>query len=290
MNKKVFRIFIAICLLVSSFASAQENKNILTGNEDPLIPQAFAVDYQTQTIAVIDTPENTIAILSRNASGFDVVKEVLVDVTKKRHDVQFIYNPKSVAIYDHNVIFLASNRDSCYFRVMDLKGNDIYLSPKFSGNASAFSYDKATKRLYIAGNNARGYNIFDIDVSNGFSNIVIDTISTDKAAFKNYTIPKKADEIKKHDKYGLGLTVIAMSTVFSALIIISIVLMGFAKILRNARKTRAKKIFPTPNMGIELCESSNQEEIFLANHLLQYLPLYICTRMNCMMKKILFLP
>ena len=183
-------------------------------------------------------------ILNRTDDGFRIVKKILVDVTAGRHDAQFIYRPMSVAIYESNIIFLASNRDSCYIKIVNLKGEDVYCSPKFTGSASAFSYDKDSKHLYITGLSNSGYNVFDIDCNDGFENIHIGNESTKQAAYLNYNIPKKSEEIAKHDSTGLGLTVIAMTTVFFALIVISVVLMGFARALHSAQKKKAKKTIP----------------------------------------------
>ncbi len=229
-------VFFAICIVLLSINSMAQ--------DDPLIPQSFAVDTKSQTIAVIDEPENSINILKRTKNGFNIKTSVLVDKVDGRHDVQFIFHPMSVAIYEQHIVFLASNRDSCYVRILDLDGNNVYLSNKFVGAASAFSYDKLNKHLYIAGLSADGYNVFDIDCTNGFANIRIDSISSDKAAYINYRIPKKSEEIAKHDSIGVGLSVIAMTTVFFALIVISIVLMGFARALHSAQTKKAKKTIP----------------------------------------------
>lgn len=236
MNKVTKKIFIAICfVLVVGRVSAQD---------DPLIPQHFAMDAKSQTMAVIDEPENTINILKRINNGFEITKAILVDNPVGRHDLYRIYRPMSVAIYEQNIVFLASNRDSCYIHMVDLDGNEIYTSPKFAGSASAFSYDKESKHLFIAGLNARGYNVFDIDCTDGFANIHIDTVSSSKAAYLNYRVKKKSEEIAKHDATGLGLTVIAVGTVFFALIVISIVLMGFARALHSAQRKKAKEHYP----------------------------------------------
>lgn len=253
MKKYIKKVFVVCFVLFSSLNSFAQNANAPQGNqtnakqdvvigfEDPLIPQFFAVDNKTQTIAVTDTSENTIDILKRQGKNFVKVKSILVDVIEKRHDVAFIYKPKSVAIYDNNVVFLASNRDSSYIRVLSMQGNTLYESPHFVGAASAFSYDKMNKKLYIAGVNKGGYNIFDIDVSKGFNNMIIDTATSDRSVILNYQIPKKADEIAKHDPHGLGLTAIAMSTVFLALLLIVLLLMGFAKSLKSIQTKRANK-------------------------------------------------
>jgi Na+-transporting methylmalonyl-CoA/oxaloacetate decarboxylase gamma subunit len=236
MNKLKKIVFFAICIVLMALnAMAQD---------DPLIPQSFAVDTKSQTMAVIDQPENSINILKRTKDGFKIKSSILVDNVTGRHDVQFIYHPMSVAIYEQYIVFLASNRDSCYVRILDLEGKNIYLSNKFVGSASAFSYDKVSNHLYIAGLSEDGYNVFDIDCTNGFANINIDTVSSDKAAYLNYRIPKKSEEIAKHDSIGVGLSVIAMTTVFFALIVISIVLMGFARALHSAQTKKVKKDIP----------------------------------------------
>ena len=238
MNKLMNKVFIALCLLLASTGGNAFSQ------DDALIPQSFAVDTKSQTMAVIDEPENTINILKRTKDGYDIVKAILIDETKGRHDLYRIYRPMSVAIYEQSIVFLASNRDSCYFHIVDLNGNDIYTSPHFTGSASAFSYDKDTKHLFVAGLNARGYNVFDIDCTDGFANIHVDTVSSSRAAYLNYRVPKKSEEIAKHDSTGLGLTVIAVSTVFFALIVISIVLMGFARALHSAQKKKVKQDIP----------------------------------------------
>jgi Na+-transporting methylmalonyl-CoA/oxaloacetate decarboxylase gamma subunit len=253
MKKYINKLFVVCSVLFLSLNGFAQNTNAQQGNqtnakqeavigfEDPLIPQFFAVDNKTQTIAVTDTSENTIDILKRQGKNFVKVKSILVDVVVKRHDVAFIYKPKSVAIYDNNVVFLASNRDSSFIRVLSMQGNTLYESPRFVGAASAFSYDKLNKKLYIAGVNKGGYNIFDIDVSKGFKNMVIDSVTSDRSVILNYQIPKKADEIQKHDPHGLGLTVIAMGTVFLALLLIVLLLMGFARSLKSIQIKRANK-------------------------------------------------
>lgn len=251
MNIKNLRVFLCLFLLgvgltvkaenQDSVPAVQENPNTI---EDPLIQQYFCVDSKTEHLVVLDTAENKVVILKCNTDNLDTVRTVLVDVVRKRHDVDMIYRPKSVAIYDGNVVFLASNRDSSYISVLSLKGEQIYLSPKFSGAATAFSYNQVTKKLYIAGLNAAGFNVFDIDVSKGFSNIKIDSVSTPEATYLNYQIPKKSEQMGEHDPYGVALTVIAMTTVFFALFIISVFLMGLSRGLKKMQQSRALKKAP----------------------------------------------
>ncbi len=268
MKKNIKTVFLAFGLLLIGFVSFAQNadfsattsgKGESNAFEDPLIPQTFAVDSKTQQMVVIDTPENTIAILSRTAEGYEITNTFLVDKQIGRHDVQFIYKPVSIALYDNHIVFLASNIDSSYIGVLDMQGNVVNTTNKFAGAASAFSFDKTNKRLYVAGLNPSGFNVFDIDVSKGFGSINIDTVSTNEASYKIYKIPRKSEQIKEHDPYGLGLTMIAMSTVFFALIIISIILMGFAKALMKIQARRKKKTEENNNANIPLAEKADRK-------------------------------
>lgn len=253
MKKNIKKVFLVFGLVLLGFVSFAQQESLegkahclqqqVESNafEDPLIPQTFAVDSKTQQMVVIDTPENTIAILNRTAEGYEIINAFLVDEQTGRHDVDFIYKPMSVALYDNNIVFLASNRDSSYIGVLDLKGNVVKMTNKFAGAATAFSFDKINKRLYVAGLNPSGFNVFSIDVAKGFKNINIDTVSTNEASYKIYKIPRKSEQIEEHDPYGLGLTMIAMCTVFFALIIISIILMGFARALMKFQENKKNK-------------------------------------------------
>lgn len=238
---------VSLCLFAQKTNVQKDNatpaaKEEIKGFEDPLIPQSFAVDSKSQTIVVADTVEDKIHILKRNGNAFKEVKAIQVDSTEKRHDLVFIYKPKSVAIYEDHIVYLASNRDSSFLCVMNMQGAKVYQSAHFVGAASAFSYDKASKKLYIAGTNTKGYNVFEIDVANGFDNIVIDTVASVLSPRFNYHIPKKAEQIAKHDPYGLGLTIIAMGTVFLALIVISLFFKAFGSSLVKIQNKKAKKL------------------------------------------------
>ena len=208
--------------------------------DNPLTPCSYAMDPKTQTIVIIDNPENAIAVLKRNDKSFDVVKKYEVDVVVGRHDVDMIYRPVSVSFYGENIVYLASNRDSSYVGVLNLKGEHVASTRHFAGATTAFAIEHG--HMTVVGSTTGGFTAYDIDVRNGIENIAVDTVSTEKSAFLNYGIPKKADEMAKHDPHGLALTVIAMSTVFLALIVISIVIMGFGRSLQSMQRKKQEKL------------------------------------------------
>ncbi|MDR1724936.1 MAG: OadG family protein [Bacteroidales bacterium] len=231
---------LSLCFIFSFGVNAQkEQMNVSvqaeTASYDPLIPQKFAVDSETQTIALINKNENTIEILNRIDSGYERTKVILVDEVAGRHDSYAIYSPQSVAIYEDHIVYLASNRDSSFVRMLTLSGEQKE-EHRFGGAASAFSYDVKTKMLYIAGDNSMGYNVFAIDAKDGFEHINV----ANSPSF-TYVKPRKADEIKKHDPFGLGLAMVAMTTVFMALIVISLVMIGLSNSLRSIKDRKAKR-------------------------------------------------
>ena len=225
MKNSIVKSFVLSFVLLLSFASFAQD-----------IAQIFAVDSESQTMVVINENENTIEILSRTKDGFKKTKQLLVDRTEARHDVFNIYIPQSVAVYEHHIVYLASNRDSSFVKVLTLDGVEKEFF-KFSGAAQAFSYDVSTKLLYIAGSNAAGYNVFVVDATKGFDNMTIKGSPS-----YQYIKKKKADEMAEKDPTGAGLAIIAMGTVFLVLILITVILsVLFGKLMVNIQNKKGRK-------------------------------------------------
>ncbi|MEG1497865.1 MAG: OadG family protein [Bacteroidales bacterium] len=202
---------------------------------DPLIPQLFAFDKDNQIFAGICNVNNTIDIISYQNGKLEKKISFLVDNVEKRHDVEFIYRPQSVAIYENHVVFLASHRDSCYFAVLDVEGNPIKRF-YFRGKATAFSYSPEAQELYIAGENNLGYDLAVLDVSKGFSNLDMDG----DLSF-HYLKPKKAQEMAVQDPNGIALAIIAMSVVFFSLMLLYLSFKGIGKALMYFSDRKARK-------------------------------------------------
>ena len=185
---------------------------------DPLIPQSFAFDKNHGVFAGINNVDNEIVIVSHKGDGkLDITHKYLVDKARGRHDVHLIYRPKSVAIYDGCIAFLASHRDSCYFAVLDLNGK-LVNKLNFDGYASAFSYSPSANELYISGENVTGFDVIVLNTGKGLRNI------TDKDVLTlHYQKPRMSEKISAEDPWGIGMAAIAMSVVFLALLMLYLV-------------------------------------------------------------------
>lgn len=211
---------------------------------DPLIPQSFAFDKKDNVFAGINTVDNTIVIVRRMegdreglyiANTDTIANGFLVDVVKGRHDQHHIYRPKSVAIYEGHVVFLASHRDSCYFAVLDLDGN-LVQRLTFAGSASAFSYSPTAHELYISGENATGFDLVVLDTRNGVAHV-----KKDEAAVLHYQRPRMSEVIAVEDPLGIGMAAIAMSVVFLALLLLYLVFKQVGVQLTAAQERRVAK-------------------------------------------------
>jgi len=211
----------AALLLFIPFLAAQNDAAQSGSNYeiyDPLIPQSFAFDKKHGIFAGINNVDNEIVIVSHNGDGeLNISHRFLVDEVTGRHDTGHIYRPKSVAIYDGYVAFLASRDDGCYFAVLDLNGN-LVKKLTFPGHASAFSYSPSAGELYISGENQTGFDVIVIDTRNGIHRVDMNGVTT-----LHYQKPRMSEEIARRDPWGIGMAAIAMSVVFLALLLLYLV-------------------------------------------------------------------
>lgn len=247
--KKIFRLkslFLSCCIVLSCSLYAKPTNTDTTHKTqapefeqyDPLIPQLFAFDKKNNIFAGINKADNTIDIIRYEKDSLYRSEKITVDLTKKRHDVAFIYRPQSVAIYDDYIVFLASHRDSCYLAILDLHGN-VIKKLTFKGKAFAFSYSPTQQEMYIAGDHDLGYDVIAIDVSKGFENIELSTSPS-----LHYQQPKKSEEILGKDPLGVGMAMIAMSVVFLGLLMLYLSFKGIGNLLQRSLNKKNKAAAP----------------------------------------------
>ncbi|MDR1414336.1 MAG: hypothetical protein LBI96_00865, partial [Odoribacteraceae bacterium] len=232
------RIFLAMCLLAATMSLTAQEERMARDSYDPLVPQLFAVDNKNNVFAGINSVDNTVDLMRVEGGELARYASFPVDVVKKRHDTHRIYRPKSVAIYEGRVVFLASQRDSCYLSVLDLQGNQVQRLV-FAGAANAFSYSPEARELYISGEGTTGYDVAALKVI-----VEEGAMSLTPLASRHYRKPKMAEQIGKADPLGIGMAAIAMSVVFLGLLLLYLVFKQIGKTLvaRHSRGQKPKQV------------------------------------------------
>ena len=238
--KKITIAVLAVVLLPLLPLAAQEDA-LLFESYDPLIPQMFAFDKKNAIFAGINHVDNEIVIVRyRENQELYISHRILVDKVEGKHDIAHIYRPKSVAIYDGYIVFLASHVDSCYFAVLDLNGR-LVNKLMFLGQANAFSYSPSARELYISGENPTGFDVIVLNTGNGIRNV-----KKEDALALHYQRYSMSEEIAKRDPWGIGMAVIAMSVVFLALLTLFLVFkqlgLRLVALQRHSRKAQETKI------------------------------------------------
>lgn len=245
-----------LCSVVSHAQSAEGMENVLqppTQAQGTLSAQSYAVDYATQRVLVINETENTVELISKHNGAFRKDTAFLIDKKEGRHDLYAVFTPRSVAFCKGNIVLLSASRDSAYVRI--LSPNLRLLSEvRFRASLQAIGYDEASEQLYLVGSGANNYDVFSFDVSDGFSDLLLD-----KAEAFQYVKPKKSEELAIKDPSGGGLALTAVLVVFLVLISVSVVLsILFGKLIagRANRKSQETK----PQTAISKKTDANADE------------------------------
>ncbi len=198
--------------------------------------QACYVGNQDMFV-VIDSIDNAVDIVYRTERmTFDTTLRIVADEFRGRHDLVNVLRPKSVGFYDGYVIFLASaKKDSSYLAVVDLDGNIVN---RVDFGCCSYAFKVFPDELIVMGRNPLGYDINVLDLSNGIANISLDEGCATRL---HYHVAKQADRIRESDPVGIGLTVVAVSVVFLALLCISLILKGYGKLIMKTQDRKAKK-------------------------------------------------
>ena len=253
---RIIRKFVLAGLLLGlnamAFAQDHQHHDGCTGNHDSatephvcvndakamkpqanMAPQTMA--FQNDIYAAINTVDNTIDIITFKDGSLQRTQRHLVDQLVGRHDLAFVFVPKSVAVYGHQIVYVAASRDSSLLRVLTPCGK-VLNEVKFPGYVDAFSYC-ACGQFTATGMNDAGYTLLVSKNLNGD----MSKIALDENSFINYRKPKKSEEIAAADPVGLGLTVASVSVVFLVLIFLAIIFTQYGKMLMNIQKKRAVK-------------------------------------------------
>ncbi len=189
---------------------------------------------------VIDSIDNSVdMIFRRDKSSFDTTIRVVADEPHGRHDLSSILRVKSVGFLDGYVIFIASaKKDTSYLAVVDLEGNVVN---RLDFPCCSHSFKIFPDEILVFGKNQVGYDLISIDLSKGVANISNEEGHLSRL---HYHVPKQSERIKESDPVGIGLTVVAVSVVFLALLCISLILKGYGKLILRVQDRKANKNAP----------------------------------------------
>ncbi|MBO4307665.1 MAG: OadG family protein [Bacteroidales bacterium] len=213
----------------------QKEERVL--DERHFISYRFGCVGDNGPLVVIDSTDNAVDIIFLNEnSTCDTTIRFIADEPHGRHDLANILRPKSVAFYEEYVIFVASSKkDSSYLAVIDFDGN---LVNRVDFGCCAQAFEIYRDKIIVAGRNQLGYDYIFLSLANGVEGLSTDSTMCSRI---HYHIPKQADRIRESDPVGIGLTVVAVSVVFLALLCISLILKGYGKLIMKTQDRKASK-------------------------------------------------
>ena len=193
------------------------------------VPMCYIAGHNL--FVVIDSVDNAVDIIMR--PDFDTVR-FYTDAAEGRHDLQNILRPVSVGFHDGYVLVLASaKKDSSFFAVIDLNG-EIVSRVDFAN--CSFGFQTYPDEIIVVGKNTLGYDINILDLRDGIENV-----SKELCTNIHYHKPKQSDRIRQSDPFGVGLTVVAVSVVFLALLCIFLILKGYSALILKIMGRKDKK-------------------------------------------------
>ena len=114
--------------------------------------------------------------------------------------------------------------------------------------------------MFVVGRNPNGNDINILPLHGGLENFAQGEILT-----HHYRVAKQAEKIKQSDPIGIGLTAVAVSVVFLALICIALILSGSGKLLSGMdEKKKAPKSSKAIKPVSEGSSASSDDEVLAA--------------------------
>lgn len=221
------------------------------------------LDEISSSNVIFDERNNLFIALNEANLSLDVVDNSNKDSLrlKTRLDlIEFGNKIKSFSIGSDFIVVaienqpLADSANIVFFTKEGYQLKRIRITP----NVNKIAYDENENKIYISHLSQLGLSLTTIDLRNGILNLSDENIET--VSFEK----EQAGEVfVKVDPSGFGMTIIAMSVVFSSLIFLYLVFRFFGKY--NIRKSKRKKQ-QTSNI-VEKTTYSNEEapgEVFAA--------------------------
>lgn len=248
MNKsKLYRVFIVFLLSIlftNTYAEGNKiimekdtvitiEKNItqtlIKQGSNAISSQNLVYDEKNKVFYVINT--NNISLDFIDYADRDSIKFIRkIDLTTYgKYPVALAFSEKAIAVTIQNEIAVDSGK-VVFFNTNGEFINAFNVAP----NVGGIQFDETAKKVYISHFYNLGYKINVIDYSKGIENITTTDFKT-----LTYEKEKAADAFIILDPSGMGMTMIAMSVVFVALIFLYLVFRTIGKLNTAKAKKNA---------------------------------------------------
>ena len=212
----------------------------------------------------VDSVECAVHMVKMVDGALDTSASFKTDNTHKRHDLKNILRPVSVSAMGPYVLVLASAvNDSAYVAILDSNLNELARRP-FQSPMYAMHREHGV--LMVVGRNPYGYDVNVLPLFGlNFERFATDTTHV---MIHHYRVAKQSEKIKNSDPVGIGLTAVAVSVVFLALVCIALIIAGSGKLIANSEKRKAGKADKTKKSSIKPVSDgssvASEAEVFAA--------------------------
>ncbi len=186
---------------------------------------------------IIDSVDNSIDVLENNGDTIKRVGRYLVDTAIGRHDVANIIRPKSIEMMGPHIIFVASAiKDLGKVGILTMTRDTLLENQVINLPCHAQLMELNGDELTVVGTNIQGYDINTFCIQHGEAGPSL----VSRSVFR-YHVPQQSERIQQSDPVGVGLTVVAITVVFLALVCIVFIMGGYAKLIKWGQDRRARR-------------------------------------------------
>lgn len=223
---------------------------------------------QTGSFIAIDSVECSVHMVKMVEGKLDTVACFKTDNTHKRHDLKNILRPVSVGAVGPFVAILASAKnDTAYVALLD---QELNLVARRSFSSPMYAMHVEHGHMFVVGCNPYGYDINIIPLRGGAERFeggeMFKDFEEGEILTHHYRVAKQAEKIKQSDPVGIGLTAVAVSVVFLALVCISLIINGSGRLIQRSEeksKNKAKKA-PAIKPVSDGSSTNDEQEVFAA--------------------------
>ncbi len=204
-------------------------QNLIKQGGNGIQPQNMIYDEKNKVFYVINVNNNSLDIIDySNIDSLKIISKIDLSPYGKT-PVALAFADKKITVAIQNEFAIDSGK-VVFFHANGNFIKEFAVAP----NVTGIAFDEAVKKVYVSHFYKLGYKINVIDYSNGVENLTDDNLRT-----LTYEKEKAADSFILIDPTGIGMTMIAMSVVFVALILLYLVFKYIGKLNTSHSKRKS---------------------------------------------------